>query len=60
MWCGVVEVVAGVRNAEREIGWGNGFSPPKPDIERIVLNNNGGRLKLAVVVQEICGVKWLR
>ena len=56
----MVEVVAGVQNAEQEIGRGNGFSPPKPDIERIVLNNNGGQLKLAVVVQEICGVKWLR
>jgi hypothetical protein len=32
MWSEVVEVVVGVRSAEQEIGWGSGFSPPKPDI----------------------------
>jgi hypothetical protein len=45
---------------EREIGWGSRFSPPKPNIECVMLNNDGGRLKLAVVVQEICRVGWLK
>jgi hypothetical protein len=60
MWDGVVEAVVGVRSGEREIGRGSGFSPPKPDIEDDVLNNNGEWLKLAVMVQEICGVGYLR
>jgi hypothetical protein len=60
MWGEVIEVVAGVRSAEQEIGRGSGFSPPKPDIECVMLNNDGGRLKLVVVVQEICGVGWVR
>jgi hypothetical protein len=57
MWGGVGEVVTGVQSAEREIGRGSGFSPPKPNMECIVLNNDGGRLKLAVVMQEICRVR---
>ena len=56
----MIEVVARVQSAEQEIGWRSRFSAPKPNIECIVLNNDGGQLKFAVVVQEICGVGWVR
>jgi hypothetical protein len=53
----VVEVIMRVRSAEQEIGRGSRFSPPKPNIECVVLNNDWGQLKFAVVVQKICRVR---
>jgi hypothetical protein len=53
----VGKVVVEVRGAEHEITRGMGISPPKPNIKCDALDNGGGLLKLAEMVQETCGVR---